>query len=389
MAFCLLGRWLSGTIITAPMLALGFGALLSWGDLVPNQITKAHLLGLAEISLVILLFLDAARIDIRGLIKRHRWPLRTLFLGMPLAFLGGTVVIWLLFPAWPVAVAALIAAILVPTDAALGQPVVTNKDVPERQRRAITIESGLNDGIALPMILMLAALNAPSSVAPAGGWALYTVLQITLGPVVGAGLGVLGGVGLLLAQNRALTSPLYEGIATLSLAAAGYFGATAVGGNGFIAAFAAGVGFACIVRDRCQFVFDFTESEGQLVSWAAFFLIGALLVPDAIANLDLATTAAIVLSLAVVRPIAIWVSLIGSDADPSTRLFIGWFGPRGLATALFALLVVEQLAPELGEFVLHFAINAVCFSALLHGVTAVPLAKALAARNKALASAEK
>ena len=383
MAFCLLGRWFTRTIVTAPMLALGFGTLLAWGNLVPKALTENHLRLLAEISLVILLFLDAARIDILALVQRHSWPLRTLLLGMPLAFLGGTLICWLLFPTWPLAVAALIAAILVPTDVALGQPVVTNEDVPKPHRRTITIESGLNDGIALPVILILAAVMAPAATAPAGGWALYALLQVTLGPLVGAGLGVLGGVGLIMAQDRGLTSPLYEGIATLSLAAAAYFAATAVGGNGFIAAFAAGVGFACIVRDRCQFVYDFTESEGQLLSWAAFFVIGALLVPEAVTSLNVPMVAAITLSLLVVRPLAIWMSLIGSDADPATRLFIGWFGPRGLATALFALLVTEQLAPELGEFVLHFAINTVWISALLHGLTAVPLAKAFAARTSA------
>ena len=388
MAFCLLGQWFTRTIVTAPMLALGFGTLLAWGDLVPEQITKSHLHVLAEISLVILLFLDAARIDIRGLLRRHTWPLRTLLLGMPLAFLGGTVICWLLFPDWPLAVAALIAAMLVPTDAALGQSVVMNPDVPERHRRAITIESGLNDGIALPLILMLAAVMAPATSAPAGGWVVYTLLQVTLGPLVGAGLGVLGGVGLIMAQDRALTSPLYEGIATLSLAAAAYFAATAVGGNGFIAAFAAGIGFACIVRDRCKFVFDFSESEGQLLSWSAFFLIGALLVPDAIASLDAPMVAAIALSLLIVRPLAIWLSLIGSDADPASRVFIGWFGPRGLATALFALLVAEQLAPELGDFILHLAINTVWISALLHGVTSVPLAKAFAGRTSGKVTAE-
>ena len=383
MAFCLLGQWFTRTIVTAPMLALGFGTFLAWGDLVPKAITEGHLRVLAEISLVILLFLDAARIDIQGLLQRHGWPLRTLLLGMPLAFLGGTLIGWLLFPAWPLAVAALIAAILVPTDVALGQPVVTNEDVPERHRRAITIECGLNDGIALPVILMLAAVVAPVASAPVGGWVLYALLQVTLGPLVGAGLGVLGGVGLIMAQDRALTSPLYEGIATLSLAAAAYFAATAVGGNMFIAAFAAGIGFACIVRERCQFVFDFTESEGQLLSWSAFFVIGALLVPEAVASLDVPMVAAIALSLLIVRPLAIWISLIGSDADLATRLFIGWFGPRGLATALFALLVTEQLAPVLGKFVLHLAINTVWISALLHGVTAVPLAKSFAARTSA------
>ena len=135
------------------MLALGFGAFLAWGDLVPKQIAEAHLHVLAEVALVILLFLDAARIDIQSLLKRHRWPLRTLIIGMPLAFLGGTAVIWLLFPGWPLAVAALIGAILVPTDAPLGQSVIRNEDVPERHRRAITIETGIqNSGLGLVLI---------------------------------------------------------------------------------------------------------------------------------------------------------------------------------------------------------------------------------------------
>jgi len=113
-----------------------------------------------------------------------------------------------------------------------------------------------------------------------------------------------------------------------------------------------------------------------------------VLVPDAIASLDAPMVAAIALSLLIVRPLAIWLSLIGSDADPASRVFIGWFGPRGLATALFALLVAEQLAPELGDFILHLAINTVWISALLHGVTSVPLAKAFAGRTSGKVTAE-
>ena len=153
-----------------------------------------------------------------------------------------------------------------------------------------------------------------------------------------------------------------------------------IGGNGFIAAFAAGLGFGAIVRGKCAFVYEFTEGEGQILSWTSFFLIGVVLVPEAIAHLTLLTLILILTSLLVVRPLAIWLSLMGTDAATNTRLFMGWFGPRGLATALFALLVAEQLDHELAEQVLHIAINAVWISAILHGLTAAPFAKWYGAR---------
>ncbi|MBT0957827.1 cation:proton antiporter [Alphaproteobacteria bacterium KMM 3653] len=377
--FCLLAKWVSTTVVTAPMIALSFGALLGAQGLIPEGVTQDHLHGLAEIALVVLLFLDAARIDIPALLGRHTWPLRTLFLGMPLAFGLGTLMLALIFPGWPLAVTALMAAILVPTDAALGQPVIDNTDVPARHRRAITIESGLNDGIALPAIVILAAIAAPSSEAPAMGWTLFALAQITLGPLTGIALGLLGGHLFLRAQDVDLTADTYEGIAALALATAAYFAAQSIGGNGFIAAFSAGIGFGYIARDRCKFVYEFTESEGQALSWAAFFLIGALLVPQAAAGLTLPMFGAIALSLLLVRPLAVWLSLIGTDANGPSRLFLGWFGPRGLATALFALIVTEEMAPDTAEFILTMAVNAVWISALIHGVTAVPAARRFAA----------
>ena len=163
------------------------------------------------------------------------------------------------------------------------------------------------------------------------------------------------------------------------MAGVAYLGATLIGGNGFIAAFVAGLCFGYVVKGACKFVFEFTESEGQLLSWGAFFLIGLALVPEAINHLTWPIFAMILVSLFVVRPIAIWISLIGTDASVPTRLFFGWFGPRGLATALFALLVAKQIDHELAEPILMIAVNAVWISALLHGLSAVPGAKWYAA----------
>lgn len=373
--YSMIARRLASSILTAPMLFIFVGVVLSLTGLLSAHDMEVLLHPVAEIALVILLFLDAAQIDLRALRKSHVWPTRMLLIGLPMSVALGALSGLILFPAWPFAAIALVAAILAPTDAALGQAVVTNPHVPVRPRRALTVESGLNDGLALPVILFFASITAAESTANGGAWLVFGAKQIVLGPLIGAGIGALGGWVLLRAKAHATTSEIYEGVGALALAGSAYLAAVQLGGNGFIAAFAAGLAFGGIVKDACKFIFEFTESEGQLLSWAAFLLLGAALVPEAIAHLTWPMFALIVLSLFVVRPIAIWVSLIGTDAPPLTRLFFGWFGPRGLATALFALLVVEQIPHEFGEQILHIAVNAVWISALLHGLSAAPAAK--------------
>lgn len=177
------------------------------------------------------------------------------------------------------------------------------------------------------------------------------------------------------AQKREFTSEAFEGIGAVALAVSAYLLAGQVGGNGFIAAFVAGLCFGNVLKGRCKFVYEFTESEGQILAWAAFFLLGAALVPEAISYLTPQILGLILVSLFIVRPLAIWLSLAGTQASGASRLFFGWFGPRGLATALFALLVVQEVGQQFAEPVLYIAINAVWISALLHGLTAVPGAK--------------
>jgi sodium/hydrogen antiporter len=374
-AFCMVGRRLAGTMVTAPMVFLGLGWLLSLSGLFPHGEMKETLHLVAEIALVVVLFLDAAQIDLRVLSARHVWPVRMLAFGLPLTIALGTLAALPFLPGWPLVAVALVAAILAPTDAALGQVVVTNPVVPERVRRALTVESGLNDGMALPAVLLFASLTAGAMGGEEINWPVFVALQLILGPGVGILIGSIGGVILLAAKKRDLTSDTFEGIGTLALAGAAYLGATQIGGNGFIAAFVAGLFFGHVIMGQCKFVYDYTESEGRLLTWGAFLLLGLVLVPDALHHLSLASLAIILVSLFIVRPLAIWLSLLGSDASLKTRLFFGWFGPRGLATALFSLLIVERVAPEIGEPVLALAINAVWISALLHGLSAAPLAR--------------
>lgn len=379
--FCLLAKRLSTTIITAPMLFIAAGVVMSTTDLLPEQGAEAALHIVAEIALIVLLFLDAAQIDLMTLRRRHIWPLRMLAIGLPLTIVFGVILAWPFLPDWPIFAIALIAAILAPTDAALGQAVVSNPIVPARVRRALTVESGLNDGFALPLVLLFASLTAQIMDSQSANWLIFGAKQLLLGPLAGIVIGYAGGYLLLWAKKHQTTSETYEGIGALALAASSYLGAIAIGGNGFIAAFVAGLCFGNVVQGKCKFVYEFTESEGQLLSWSAFFLLGLALVPTAVAHLTPEIVALILVSLFIVRPVAVWLSLLGTDAAPVTRLFFGWFGPRGLATALFALLVIQKTDHELAEPILLIAVNTVWISAVLHGVSAQPGAKWYAART--------
>ena len=371
-AFTMVAKRLSSTVVTAPMIFLGFGYVLSQTGLMSHGDAEASLHLVAEIALIVLLFLDAAQINLDALRKRHVWPVRMLVIGLPLSVAFGTLAALALLPGWSIFAVALLAAILAPTDAALGQAVISNTIVPERVRRALTVESGLNDGLALPVILLFASLAAHAAGQNDVNWLLFGANQLVLGPLVGIAAGLAGGAALMYAKRHDLTSDTFEGVGAIALAGAAYLGATEIGGNGFISAFVAGLCFGHIVKGRCKFVFEFTESEGQMLSWGAFLLLGLAMVPSALDALTWPMLALILISLFIVRPAAIWISLIGTDASPTSRLFFGWFGPRGLATALFALLVVEQIEHQYAEPILAIAINAVWISALLHGLSAVP-----------------
>jgi NhaP-type Na+/H+ or K+/H+ antiporter len=370
--YAFFAKRLASTIVTAPIVFLGLGYLISLSGFMASANAEALLHIVAETALIILLFADASQTDFTALKKKHIWPQRMLLIGLPLAIVLGAAVASLLFPSWSIFAVALVASILAPTDAALGQAVVSNKEVPIQERRTLLVESGLNDGLALPVILFFACTLATMEGEHQGNFLIFTAQQLILGPAIGVLFGWLGGKALLWAQARKFSESEYEGIAAIAVAIAAYVAASMVDGNGFIAAFCAGLAFGSTVKERVKHVAKFVESEGQILVWAAFLLIGIVLLPDALHHLNLPILAFICLSLFVIRPLAIWISLIGTDAQPLTRLFFGWFGPRGLATALFALLIVGDINRAYSELVLVIAINAVWISAVLHGVSAAP-----------------
>ena len=375
--YALFGRRLSDSILTGPMLFLFAG----WGFHSLGLIELGHgahgLYVLAEISLVVLLFADAAAIDPRRLWRGASIPARMLVFGLPLAILFGFLAGAGLLPNWPLWELALVAAILAPTDAALSQPIITDPRIPERIGRSLSAESGLNDGFALPFVLFFGCFAV-------GGihnevqvpWWVFVGQQVGLGALIGGVIGYAGGWLLRLAQDRGLTSDRFGGIAVLALAGIAYLAAQAGHGNGFLAAFVAGLAFGEVLRGRSRFVFEFIETEGQMLAVLSFFVIGAVLLPEGLPHMTWPMVALVLASLFVLRPVAIWLSLAGAGIGTKEKLFYGWFGPRGLATALFALLVLDAFdLLQMRDEILAVAAITVLLSAVLHGLTAAPAAK--------------
>ena len=379
LAYSLVSGRLEGTVLTAPLLFVGFGLLAGPGGFgfVKLDVEHSAIHIIAELTLILVLFTDAARIDLDRVRKDHNLPARMLGIGLPLAIALGTFVAALLFPAFSIWEAALLAALLAPTDAALGQAVVSAKAVPLRIRQSINIESGLNDGIALPAVLLFAALaGAVHGSNETADWLRFGLLQVTLGPITGAVIGYAGARLIDTAAERGWATNAFLGIGILSLSVLAYVVAERIGGNGFISAFVAGMVFGNVIRHPCNYLFEFMESEGQLLMLITFLVFGAALLPEALAHIDVSFVAYAVLSLTVIRMIPIALSLIGSGVSLPTYLFLGWFGPRGLASILFVLLILEEAEIAHRDELLAITVITVALSVVLHGISAAPFAKA-------------
>ena len=374
----LVSRRLETSVLTGPMIfaALGFvisGAVLGAADL---DFGHGFIHGLAEVTLILVLFSDAARIDLRVVRRDHDLPHRMLLIGMPLTIALGSVVGLSLPLGLGLWEAALLAAILAPTDAALGQSVVTSPLVPARIRQALNIESGLNDGIALPLVLLFACL-ASLAHAEAGdrNWIVFGAMQVTLGPLAGVVVGSVAAQLIDRAVKANWMAESYEGPTILAVAFIAFASAELIGGNGFIAAFVAGMTFGNQVRDRCGFLFEFAEAEGQLLVLLTFLVFGAAILPEALDHTGPIAILYAVLSLTAVRMIPVALSLVGSGVRLPTVGFLGWFGPRGLASILFALFVLEEADTPGSQTILTVVILTVTLSILAHGLTAAPAAR--------------
>ncbi len=368
----LVSRRVERSFLTGPMVFVAFGLVIGTEGFavvdVPLDNTGVELL--AEATLGLLLFSDAVRIDVMRLRREYALPLRMLALGLPLAIGFGTALAALLLDV-PLAVAALIGAILAPTDAALGQAVVTNEAIPVRVRQSLNVESGLNDGLALPAVTLFIALAASEEdFGSATSWVAFAAEQVGYGILVGAGVGCVGGWLIGWASGHDWMSGVYRQIAVLALAVLAFTLAVEVGGNGFIATFTAGLAVGLVARHACSHIEEFTEDIAQLLATISFVVFGAIIVGPALGELDWRVALYAVGSLVVVRPVAIGISMIGAGLKLPTVAFFGWFGPRGLASILFGLSAVEHAHDvDLGPVFVAMSWT-VMLSIVAHGATA-------------------
>lgn len=383
LAFGLVSARVRDTVVTPPMVFVVFGVLVGPEilGLVDLELGHGFIRTLAEITLVLLLFTDAARIDLALLRREHDLPVRLLSLALPLSVVLGTVAATLLFDGLRLWHAAIVAVLLAPTDAALGQAVVASRAVPVRIRQTLNVESGLNDGIVLPVFLVVLSLaDAQAPDATALSWVRFAAFQLVLGPVVGVAVGSIGGRLVERATTSGWMNRAFQELSALGLALFAFAGAELVGGNGFIAAFTAGLTLGNTARAVCSCLYEFGEAEGQLLTLLIFLVLGAVLAPQVFHDATARDVVYAVLSLAVVRPLAVAAALAGSRLRWETLLFVGWFGPRGVATILFALLMLEEAHVVGGPALMVTAMTAVLMSIFAHGLTAAPAARWYAAR---------
>ena len=378
LAFAAVSRRLDGTPITAPMLFTAAGLLFGADalGLVDPSATGETVKVLAEATLSLVLFSDASRIDLRALRDELSLPTRLLGIGLPLTLgLGFVLAIVVLGElAWPEAL--VLAVILAPTDAALGQAVVTLPKLPSRIRQGLNVESGLNDGICVPLFFIaLGVAQAEEGVIGHGAAVRLVSEEIGYGILAGVIAGIAAGIVVDVAGKRGFVDGTWLHIAPLTGAALAFGIADPLGGSGFIAAFVGGLLFGALHSRRGGAEVTRLIEEGSSILGALTFVVfGAVLLEPALGNLTWSATLYAVLSLTVVRMVPVALAMLGSGARRPTVAFLGWFGPRGLASIVFALLVLEEGGLPHDGVMLTTIYVTIGLSVLAHGVSAAPLA---------------
>ncbi|WIX76847.1 cation:proton antiporter [Amycolatopsis carbonis] len=377
-AYTLVASKLDRWWISGPMVFVAAGTILGPAvlNVLPLSLTTEAVLTVTEVTLALLLFSDASTVRLREVEGDAGLPSRLLFLGLPLTILAGALVAHLVFPGIPWAAAALIATILAPTDTALGLAVVTNKLVPMRIRRALNVESGLNDGIATPFVTLFIAILAADEGLGDRAWGLEALEQIGLAIIAAVVVGYLGGMLMALAKEHGWTNNVSEQIAILALALLAYEGSVAIGGNGFVAAFAGGILFGAATRRRLDEPVQFTETLGLSATFLVWSAFGALFLGELFTHrLSAQPIIYAILSLTVIRMVPVALALLATRLRLATLAFMGWFGPRGLASVVFTLIALEEIErADDGGMLLQTATWTILLSVVLHGVTASPLA---------------
>jgi NhaP-type Na+/H+ or K+/H+ antiporter len=372
--YSLVSRRLAGTVITAPILFTVAGLLVC---LLPPQLSaleleRTQLLHLAELGLVMLLFTDAAHIDRRVLKGNRNLPLRLLSAGMLLTILLGTIFALTILDGISLWEAGILAAILAPTDAGLGQVIVRSPRVPLRIRQALDFEAGVNDGLSVPFLMLFIALAVGTNEGAGAVLARFLKEQLGYGTAVGLGIGLGGGWLLGLAQRRNWMAAERQTIGLVTLPLLCVMLSEAVGASMFIAAYVAGLAAQVGFAQAGKHAAEFAEDWGQLLNFFVFFLFG-LFVGRVWTNFNTSVVLYAAFSLTVARMLPVALALAGTGLSRSTLAFMGWFGPRGLASIVLGLVYLERQANLPGESMLRLAVMAtVLLSIFAHGLSALP-----------------
>jgi NhaP-type Na+/H+ or K+/H+ antiporter len=376
LAYAGVARRLSTTVVSGPMLFVALGLLVGPKglDLVDFSLSSEVGRTVVEATLVLVLFGDASRVDLAGLRRHLTLPARLLGIGLPLTILAGGVAAALVYPDLALLDLALIAVVLAPTDAALGQAVVSNPRLPAWVRQGLNVESGLNDGIAVPVFTTLVAVAVAETAGTSRGLASELAQQLGWGIACGLATGIGCAWFLQATQRRGWLGPAWRGIAGLLVAVVAYLAAVALDGSGFIAAFVAGMAFGHRTREVLPDVEDFDDQAGQLLEAVTFVIFGGAVLTAALDHPSGRGILYAVLSLTVVRMGPVALALLRSGSAGPTVAFCGWFGPRGLASVLFLVLLIED-APTLESLptIVSAVTWTVTLSVLAHGLSAVPL----------------
>jgi NhaP-type Na+/H+ or K+/H+ antiporter len=375
LGFAALSRRLEGSVVTAAIFfttgGLVAGPVLGLVDLsIRSETVKL----LAEATLTLVLFADASRVSVAALRREFDVPVRLLGIGLPLTIAAGTLAGAAVLPG-VTAVEALVLAVMVAcTDAALGKTVVVDRRLPSRVRQSLNVESGLNDGICVPLFLIaLAIAEADEGAVTAGSAARIVLEEIGYGLVGGVAAGLAGVLVLRAALRRLLVEQLWLQVLTVATALLAAGLAHGLGGSVFIAAFTAGFVFGALRREEGGEVSHLLDQTGEVLNAVTFTVFGAAILGATLDELDWRFLLYAVLSLTVVRMVPVAISLLGTGARAPTVGFVGWFGPRGLASIVFAVLLVEESALPHQRGILLAVVATIGLSVYAHGLTAAPL----------------
>jgi len=349
--------------------------------LVDLQIDEEGISLLAEIALAICLFSDSSNANLTVLRRVEAIPVRLLLIGLPLTIALGLALAWLIFPDLGFFEVALIATMLAPTDAALGKAVVSNPAVPAKVRESLNVESGLNDGICVPVILFFIALAAGTVEASESGSMIVklTLEVIGIGMVTGLVLAVLGGFALRACAARGWVAGTWLQFPIIALALLCFGLAQWMGGSGFIAAFVGGLTFGALTTQRKEQFLEAAEGKADAVALVTWFTFGTVILGILIPGLSWQVLVYALLSLTVVRMLPVFLCLIGKGLKRDTLLFMGWFGPRGLASIVFVVMVIAEKMPG-NDTIVAVVSWTIVLSVVLHGLSANPLASLYGAR---------